>query len=944
MVRSREGFLWLATDAGLARFDGITFKTYGLRDGLAAVTVLTLMEASDGALWIGTLGGGVSVMRNGRVEKTFTRADGLPSGIIPTLDEDANGRVWVAGSVYLERGRFVRVPGIHESMKWSFRDRDGGMWLIGNNQRISRWRDGALSDGSGGGPLTADAICEDDSGRLWVAAADRKLWCLNANRWSSWEFPEEFENRVSSISAASGGTVWLAFYRSGVCSFRDGKFSIPEMEGGDFLDLTENVLAGPDGLLWLGTSTNGLYSLTPKRVRSVTLDVPGAARGANFIGSLVETGPGEFMVGTQGRGLFRWSEAGTEVVEELGSLNRVLFGNAMLRAHDGTVWAATGDGIFGLLPQGGLAEPLAGSAGIDNVWELCADGADGLWAGSGTGEVYHFPGNGRNVDFGTKGGDPIKGLALELDGTLWIGTRGDGLYRLKDGKSRRFGMADGLKSEVIRVIARTDDGSLWVGTAGGGLSVLLGERFHSVTTENGIPDDIVSQVTEDKLGRLWVGSNRGIAVLEKDVVERLKAGVTSTLHPLVINRADGLVSEECTIVPPVHMHDGQLAFATTYGFAILRPEDFQADATVPPVFIERVQVNGREVAVSGGKLDIPPGLERLEIEFTGLHFPAPGRLRFRTRLFGLEKDWSDPETMRNVEYRNLQPGTYLFEVSASLGNGLWSPVPGVLGIYLAPHFWQTLWFKIGLVLLAVAVVASLARWRERMRTRRKIEQLKRNQAVQEERARIARDLHDDVGSSLTQVALLSELADADLLANPAAARESINEIFTTAKEVTRSLDEIVWAVNPAQDNLERFTSFLGTYVQNYARAAGLAARLELPDENTALPLGSMIRHHLYLATKEILHNIAKHAGATEVLLHLSTGGGVLRLSIRDNGRGLDAVADGDGDGLANLQSRLAQIGGTCRPRPAPGGGTIMEMTVPLQRPPVGGQSAVLPTG
>lgn len=931
IVRTHDGFLWLGTDAGLTRFDGRVFKTYGLRDGLAAVTVLSLMEASDGALWIGTLGGGVSVMRDGQVVKSFTQADGLPKGRTPTLAEDKNGRIWVAGSVWLEKARFVPVPGISGIKNSAFRQRNGVMWLTASDQRIDRWLDGKLEEGSGGGPVTSESICEDEAGRLWIADTSQRLWCWDQDRWSSWDIPAEMESRVSSICAAADGTVWLASFRSGVCGFRDGVFLTPKIEGEKFLDLAEYVLAGTDGLLWLGTSTNGLYSLTSRHVQFVTLGVAEATRGANFIGALVESTPGAFIVGTQGRGLFRWSEAGTAAVEEIGVLNRGLFGNCMVRTRDGTCWAGTTRGVFGILPQGGLAVPLMGSETINNAWELCDDRAGGLWVGTGSGLVYHFPGNAERVDFGLKGSGPIKGMALQSDGTLWIGTRGNGLYRLKDGISRRFGIADGLKSEVVRVIAATADGSLWVGTMGGGLSVFVGERFHSVTTEDGLPDDIISQVTMDGRGRLWLGCNRGIAVLEKHDVDRVKAGVTAALHPLVINRADGLLSEECTIVPPVHMHDGQLAFATTNGFAILRPEDFEADSTIPPVLIERALANGRIAQLNGGKLELAPGLERLEIEFTGLHFPAPGRLRFRTRLIGLEKDWSDSDEMRSVEYRNLQPGRYQFEVAASIGNGLWTTVPAVLEIYLAPHFWQTLWFKIGLVLFAVLAVVSFARWRERAHARQKIEQLNRTQAVQEERARIARDLHDDVGASLTQVALLSELADSDLADRPEQARELINEIFTTAKDVTRSLDEIVWAVNPAQDNLERFAAFLGNFVQGYARTAGLTSRIEIPGELPEITVSSAIRHHLYLATKEALHNVVKHAGATEIRLHLIPEPTGIRLMIEDNGIGLDNDTSGDGDGLENLRKRLDQIGGVCLYRAAVGQGTVVEMFAPLSR-------------
>jgi len=803
------------------------------------------------------------------------------------------------------------------------------MWLSLPDLRIRRWHAGTWIDEASGGPRTADAYCEDASGRIWIADVDRCLWCREAGVWKSWRIPQTMESRVNSISAGPDGTLWLASYRAGVCGFRDGGFFEPRTGSEVLHDLTENVLADRDGGLWLGSSTNGLYSLTPQHVSLATLEGPDAHSAANFIGSLVETSPGAFMIGSQGRGLFRWEAGRSEPVSELGGLNRGLFGNSMARTLDGVIWAGTGRGLFAFGPDGRLIQRSRETSALPDVWEVCSDANGGLWVGRGNGELQHLTDKPSKVDYGGKSANPVKGLAVAPDGALWIGTRGNGLFRMKDGKSRRFGVNDGLLSEVIRALYFSADGILWVGTAGGGLAVLQDDHFCSFTTDDGLPDDIISQMTEDAAGRLWLGTNRGLAVLEKPELDNVRRGIRLPLHPTLINRADGLVSEECTIVPPVHMHDGRMAFATTHGFALLQPGEFHAETRTPPVFIERVIANGSDTPPTNGFLPLPPGLERLEIEFTGLHFAAAGRLRFRSRLIGVDRQWSAASPMRRVEYRHLAPGTYRFEVSSAIGNGPWAPVPTRLEIVLAPHFWQTLWFQGTAVLAALGLAAAFTRWLERTRARRKIVALRREHAIQDERARIARDLHDDVGSSLTQVALLSELAATDLTERPEQARDHINEIFTTAKDLTRSLDEIVWAVNPAQDTLERFAAFLGTYVQGYARSAGLTARIEMPGVIPAMAVSSPLRHHLYLATKEALHNVVKHSGAAEIRFRLIPEPAAIRLVIEDNGHGFGGNSHGAGDGLHNLTKRLAQIGGSCSHHSAPGRGTIVEFFAPL---------------
>jgi signal transduction histidine kinase len=288
-----------------------------------------------------------------------------------------------------------------------------------------------------------------------------------------------------------------------------------------------------------------------------------------------------------------------------------------------------------------------------------------------------------------------------------------------------------------------------------------------------------------------------------------------------------------------------------------------------------------------------------------------------------------------VEYRNLEPGTYRFELSATTGNGHWTQPPAAIEITFAPHWWQTTWFRIAELLALVGAVALGVHFFERQRMRRQMELLERRRAVDAERARIARDLHDDIGSTLTQVALLSEMAQTELPPESDGASAHINEIFTTVQGVTRSLDEIVWAVNPAEDTMESFVAFLSNFVQNYARTAGLNLRIDVPTTLPAVALPSAVRHHLYLAAKEVLHNIVKHAGASEMRLRLAVEGARFRLVIEDNGRGFDSTqrpAAPGADGLINLERRLEQIGGSCSRRSELGIGTAVEMIVPVDSP------------
>ncbi|BCU78060.1 two-component regulator propeller domain-containing protein [Luteolibacter sp. LG18] len=933
VLQTRDGFVWLATDAGVVRFDGATFKTYGLRDGLKAPVVTALRETADGAIWIGTVGGGASVLRGGRIERTYMKADGLPSDWVTGFGIDHAGNLVVAtlGGVANFDGTRIVSAGENEPnpdrVVPQARDKDGILWALGSGQ-LRKWQDNRWL-GDPGGPTETTALCLDGAGRPWVFG-DGHLWHREEGKWQPHPMPDGWKGTVNTIAAAPDGTIWVTYFRKGILGFRNGAFIAPRAANGYSPDLVETVWATRDGQIWL-TSSNGIYWMAEQPIRFGTVNVP-ASRVSNDLGGLLEIEPGQFLLATQGNGFFLWRDGEATRLNGDPDLMEGTVANLEYRAADGAIWMGNTKGLYEWRPTE-PGQPIRRHDLPDThqapVWAM-AETADGLWLGTGYGYLLRLQGDSvTHVDYGG-GGEPIKALLAEPDGTVWVGTRGNGLFRMRGGQWTRLGRESGLLSEVIRTLYRDPQGHLWVGTDGGGLALRLGDRFINVTSREGLPSDSISQIASDDQGRLWLGTHRGLAVVDGKEVANLAAGTVDDLHPLLINRTNGLISEECTIVPPVKTHDGSWAFATIRGFFRLYPDDFQPDTTRPTVYLEKVLANGTPVPVKDGRIELPPGIERLEFEFSGLFFRDPDRLKFRNRLHGLDTGWIQAGTSRTAEYRHPGPGTFRFEVEASTGNGLWSETPAAVQIVIAPHFWQTWWFMTGAVLAFAGSIVFLARQAERKRSARRIEALERRQAVDNERARIARDLHDDVGASLTQVALQSQLVERNLTRRPERAGEYLKEIFKTARETTRALDEIVWAVNPTQDTLDNFVSFLGAFVQDYARSAGLRSRFDVPGTVPALAMPPTVRHHLYLASKEILHNVIKHAKASEVSLKVIIDDGHCMIVIRDNGAGfIETPAAVGADGLLNLRSRLEQVHGTCTRTSAPGEGTAVEMRIPM---------------
>jgi signal transduction histidine kinase len=247
-----------------------------------------------------------------------------------------------------------------------------------------------------------------------------------------------------------------------------------------------------------------------------------------------------------------------------------------------------------------------------------------------------------------------------------------------------------------------------------------------------------------------------------------------------------------------------------------------------------------------------------------------------------------------------------------------------------PHFWQTWWFDLVTVLVAIAFVVSVVWYFSRRRLRRKLENIQRQQAIERERTRIAKDIHDHLGANLTRISLLSQSAQGELQ-NTKEAVAQLERIYDTSRELTRSMDEIVWAVNPQHDTLDSLASYLGNFAQEYLVSLHIRCRLEVPLQLPHSPITAEARHNIFLAFKEALHNVVKHSGATEVSVFLTLAGDTATIALSDNGKGFDpatiAPRPGRGNGLKNMAQRLEKIGGRCTVHSRPNGGTEIKFSL-----------------
>ena len=556
----------------------------------------------------------------------------------------------------------------------------------------------------------------------------------------------------------------------------------------------------------------------------------------------------------------------------------------------------------------------------------------------------------------------VTAMVLDAAGTFWIATA-DGLLLKLDAQERLQVVPTGSDSpEPIRCLQPSADGSLWIGYAGRGVGRFKNGRLARYHSDQGLLDDYISQLVDDGRGRLWLAGNRGLCSARLREFDELDNGRISRVRCLFFGPEEGLPNLQASHEAwpgALRSREGVVCVPTAAGVAMVHAEALPQSLPPPPIVLERAIVDGRILAayrLDAAVLDptnafdisprqpdpilkVPAGYEQLRFEFTALGLADPRNIYFRYRLEGSDAEWVNAGQERFAQYSHIPPGSYSFWMTACQGDGVWSPQGTVLRIQVLPHFWQTWWFRVAARLVCIAAVAGAARHWATKKLQRQLEEAKQASAIERERTRIAKDIHDDLGANLTEITLLSELAQS-AEAPAAEARADVRAIAARARELTRALDATVWAVDPVKDSLESLVSYTCAYAEDYLRLAGIRCRLDLPQRLADRPLAPEARHNLFLVTKEALHNIVKHSAASEAQIQIAGQNGLFKLAILDNGKGFqpqtfDATQNGfipkgrRGNGLQNMRKRIEDLGGSYLLTSEPGKGTRIEISVPL---------------
>jgi ligand-binding sensor domain-containing protein/signal transduction histidine kinase len=955
IVQTRDGYLWLATRDGLARFDGVRFRTFGLADGLPSVDVSSLFEDRNGVLWIGTLGGGLSRLAKGTVERVIEGGEQRAGESVTSIAEDRSGRLWVgtaSGLSVYRNGQRLRESGFEVFGDVPIRallgSQRGSVWVATGNGLFEHQNGQVVARPGPPGYERVVAYCllEDRQGRLWASIGNGILLRWEEGTWHIFDQRQGVPFAyVTCLAEDQRGTLWAGSLDSGLYYFNGQEFVAVRRQQGLSADDIRSLRSDREGNLWVGTRTGGLNRLSRSKVIHI-----GAAQGLtnDFTRSVAESPDGALWVGTIGGGLYRGGLQGFEAFAPVPVAQFYAAVESVLCSSDNSIWWG---GARSLLrwKEGQLAgcytnEPWVRSGAVT---ALCEERPGSLWVGTSEGRVARFDGSQFREITQRLARGPVTALVWQTNQGLWVGSIAGGLQRFRPESLEVHSLTNGLLSKSIRALYLDRNATLWIGTAGGGLGRWRDGRTVSFTSKQGLGADTISQIVEDDLGHLWLGSSRGIVRVSIADLDNLAAGRIGFLHPHALGEDDGMPTEECSFgfcPSGLKTRDGLVCFSTVQGLVLVDPRRQGPEGPVPQVLVEELLVNGQPHSSSADseshasaawetRLVVPARGRQIELHYTAINFTSPEKIRFRYRLEGLDRDWVEAGTRRSVLYHRVPAGDFVFRVTACGSDGRWNEQGASLALTVRPYLWERRWFPFVAGLLAFVGFGATLRYAERRKYQRHLSVLKTQHAVERERLRIAQDMHDHIGGMLTQVSQISDLGQSE--SSPGSVVLSrFERIGQQARATVQAMDEIIWATNPKNDNLPRFVEYVSRVADESFEFSTIRCWQELPPDLPPTPLPADVRHNLFLAIREALHNVLKHSAGSTVWLRLNLQGDVLTVEVEDDGAGFDPQSlPAVGNGLQNMPARLKEIGGKCVVASEKGKGTKIRFELPLPQSP-----------
>ncbi|HEX4348957.1 MAG TPA: two-component regulator propeller domain-containing protein, partial [Verrucomicrobiae bacterium] len=909
MYQDRHGRLWLVMDRGVViRVSETTAHVFDVTDGFAYLRGTAVAEDDDDGVWF-VSGNEVCRIRENKVEH-FGEKDGLPTGGHICLATDAQGQLWFACGSHVgifRAGRWQTLLTLESSPVHLAAARSGDMWIC-TATRVVKYA-------AGGEPkeivklpghMTVQVMLEDHTGGLWIGTVVDGLLFVKGNELErvAVSHPE-----ITALTEDREGNLWIGTAGGGLNLLRPKAMDLLGTKAGLPFESVRSVCQDTDGWVWAALQNGSLARGRGSEWKAVSNADGWPGGNASCVAPDLEGG---VWIGTRDRGLQQWQ---TGKFQEWGQREGLggEYVRSLLQATNGDLWIATDSPSRLWLFQGAKFHELQLPAKVRGIRAI-AEGVGGIiWAGTSDGQILRIQGRTVTNELAAQKGPPFS----------------------------------------VRCLNTTADGSLWIGYAGWGIGRWHAGVYSRISTAQGLYDDYVSQMLSDDHGGLWVAGNHGLFQMRLAELDDVTEGRSTHLRANVYGRDEGLPS-----LQPVYENSptawrstgGQLWFSTRNGILAVQPDKIRENPIPPTVFVSEVKLDDRPVALydshfplrapgeaklmdlhaPGDGLRLPPQHTKIEFAFSALSFNSPENVQFRYRLTGFDSEWTEAGTQRSAKYPHLSAGPYEFEVTACNEAGVWSQTGFHLPFTVQPFYWQTWWFRLGALVVFTAGVIGVVRYVSFRRLRRELDYLERQSELQKERTRIARDMHDEVGSKLSRLSLLSEMAShkAEL---PSAARSEAAEISETARDTIRSFEEIVWAVNPKNDTLPNLLHYLCRFAEDFFEGGDVQCAFDLPEKIPEAELPTELRHHIFLAAKEAINNVFKHAHARQAWVRVKITDAGFDIEIEDDGQGFagyePARRAGTGNGLENMRDRMRLAGGRLEIQTGPGKGTRVTLHV-----------------
>ena len=924
VIQRTDGYLWAATNGGLVRFDGTQFTAIPLPSftGRQSSSVRAMILENPKNLLLANASLVIRVAGDHLFLPQPVVADFRPDQNLKFLFREkddvfwimfSNREAWRCAGDKIEKFPPPAKRSGSDAAPTLARDSDGNVFLA-RGLGVERYQAGRLV------PLAALAaspalVCPSRRGGIWIATASQ-LFHFDQNDLTAMPSPPSWLEpaQLTAILEDSQGAVWISATGQGIKRWTpNGSIVLAPSH-----PLVRNLLEDNEGNVWAATAGGGLDCFRPARCELVA---PAADWATDAGGSVCEDGAGDiWFVNRHGVRKIHGSTI-VQLRPEDGWPKGALPVSADAA---GNVWLAVGPRIC-IARAGGGPPVWLDSKSPGNIRSIYTSRTGDVWIGRERGPLERYR-NFVREEFGPDRGFPdrkISSIGEDAAGHLWFGSDAGELFEWINGRFISFGKKDGLPEKEIRVIHGDAEGDLWIGTADG-LIVRQQDQFFRLSEAQGLISHVISQILEDDAGTLWFCTPQGLFRVEKAALLDCIAGRRSAVTPVIYGRSDGLsgISAIGSYQPTAwKTRSGRLWFATRKGLITIDPAGHSVDHDGPPVYLERFLVDGR--VLEPGFSRISSAVKRLEFKFTAPTFRSPEDVRFRYRLRGLDSDWSEPTTQRTAVYPALRPGRYKFEVTACNSDLVWNPVAAALAFEVVPMWWETWWARIAAALAGgMALIMSVRYWSHR-RLKARLLLLQQKQRVEQERTRIARDLHDGLGANITQVGMMAEALSVDCASYDEMKALSA-KLAEQVRTIARDLDTTVWAVSPKNDSLRSLCAYLCQFSLDYFNHSPVRCRVHAAEDIPAISLSPETRHHLFMIARELMNNVLKHAHASQAGLTMRMEGDCFVLGLSDNGCGFspEAAASSGRSGLRNLHLRAEEIGGVLDVQSSPQGTTV----------------------